>query len=294
MQNVQGQSYYSWALEPLTIAAARGVPLVLGGAILFAAIRWIRGRGGSHATRGAQRDTALLLVGATAGFHLSWLPVVTFAEGRLGMLLTLPAVGAACGLAASALLPSGAVGTFRIALIESVNAGRYVSAAAWRVLWGACAFTVAVGAFRFILPDDQPLPADVSAAIGNPALQTTRSLYLILSLAGLLLAGLGRAGVSAIVHRSRPSRDECDLTTQEELRGRRARRLVAWTTAALLVLGAAMLTALPRLMGGVVFGDVQLVQRATDVLIVACVIAAGWVIAFGYRREHSAVGPTAV
>jgi len=125
-------------------------------------------------------------------------------------------------------------------------------------------------------------------------LQTTRSLYLILSLAGLLLAGLGRAGVSAIVHRSRPTGDERDLTTQEELRGRRARRLVAWTSAALLVLGAAMLTALPRLMGGVVFGDVQLVQRATDILIVVCVIAAGWVVAFGYRREQSAVEPTAV
>jgi hypothetical protein len=111
-------------------------------------------------------------------------------------------------------------------------------------------------------------------------------LFSALAIFAVVLCALTKLACMAIVRRSRPSRDSEELEIHEQLRARSIRRLIGWSTGTILWLNAAMLTVLPRGMGGVVFGEIQLIQRAADVLTAALVVGAGLVVAHAYRAAR--------
>lgn len=280
------QELYSRVLFPLTVAVSWAVPAML---VIAAGAEVLRTIGRRRAEREdpveAQRrlDSRLLLAGAIAGTAVAHVPVLAYMSARLGMLLVLPALGAIIGLTVSGLLPPIERTERRVARLEPRRVGSYVSLSGRRLLWGTCGFTAVLATTRLVLPPETPLSDDLVARLGaRPILSPTHTLYVVVAAAAVALTAAAWTAATAVVRRGRPSSVAEDIAAQDRARRETVGRLVGWTTAALLLLNATLMTPLPAKMGGVVFGRVQLVQRATDVLIVAFVLAAAIVVGRTY------------
>jgi len=216
-----------------------------------------------------------VLTGAIVGTIASHTPVVTELSVRLGMLLVLPASGATVGLAVSGLVPPVESTARRAAVLQRRSLGLYVSPGSVRLVWAACAFTGVLALIRLVLPPESPFSEAVLSQLGGgPVLAPTRMMYVVVAVVAAVLTATAWAAAIAVVHRGRPAADADDFARQDRARRQSVRRLISGTTATLLLLNATLMTPFPRKMGGVVFGDVQLVQRVTDMLIVTLVIGA--------------------
>lgn len=279
--------FYSKALGPLLVALPVVIPLlILIGFVHLAARASRRRREATDAERLARRqdvrDQLFLLIGATAGALASRADVNLWAEARLGVLLVLPAGGDALGLIVAALTPPSGLSATTTAALRPREIATYSPGALWRLLWAASLTTLALMVVRWILPPETPI-GKWPAGVPRLLLRATPLLFTALAIFALVLCALSKLACRAIVRRSRPARDSEELEIQERLRARSVGRLLGWSAATVLWLDAAMVTAFPPRMGGVVFGDVQLIQRAADALAVGLVIAAGLVVALAYR-----------
>jgi len=284
-------AFYSRVLLPLTEAAVWAVPSVLIIAMIHEIWRTLHARsagGAPSVVAQRRRESRLLLSGAALGAVAGHLPVTTTLEARFGMLVVLPSLGAATALGISGLLAPAGEGARRVATLDSRSLRTYVSPWAARLLWGACALTVALTVVRQVLPAEAPFPAAVVARLrGRPTLAPTRWLYVLTMLAAAAIAAIAWLAAIAVIRRSRPAADAVGLEVQERLRRDGVGRLLRWTTGALLLLNAALMMPFPEKMQGVVLGDIQLVQRLTDLLIVACVVGGIGLVAGGHLPNRS-------
>ncbi len=276
------QAYYSRVLEPLVVGAFWVVPALIVVATSIEVARSLRHRDverTNERTPSQRRDGRALMAGAAVATVCAHAPFSTWLEARFAMLVVFPAVGASLGLVVSALVPPKESHRQRVANIQPRRLSQYVSTPQRRQLLLACSATVVIVAIRMILPAERPLPSDVADVLARPILAPTRALYLVAGFVALVTAGAAWSAAEAIVRRARPAADATSLARQDFERQTAARRVLSWSTASLLLLDAALMAPFPRMMGGVVLGDVQLIQRATDALIVVCLAVAAALLA---------------
>lgn len=282
------QQYGSRVLEPLAVALSWGIPVVVLAAIAFEAWRSWVGRGRALVDRATRRDVWAMLMGAALGAVAAYTPLDLWLEGRLGLLMVLPATGAALGLIASGLLPVREVTSHRVADLQPRRLGTYLSAAKRRTLIAACATTAAIAVVRVVLPPERPVPARLVEVLGaRPALAPTRALYVVTALLAIGVAVASVVAAKAIISRTRLAVDDAAFARCERDRRVAADRVVGWTAAVLFLLNATLLTPFPRKMDGVMFGDVQVIQRTTDLLIIGCVVVAAGLLVVAQRRPRT-------
>lgn len=286
------QVFGSRVLAPLAVAIYMGLPIVLVVAVASEIWRSVRARHDIAGQRSTRRDARALLVGATVGSAAAYAPANVWLEGRLGMLLVLPALGASVGLIASGLLPVRDQPAQRVAHLQPRRLWAYVSPGKRRFLAAACAATAVIAVVRLILPPERPTPPRVIEVLGGePAFSPTRALYVAVAVIAFGMAAASLLAAKAIITRSRPAANGDALARQELDRRVAADKVVSWTAATLLLLNATLLTPFPRKMQGIVFGDVQLIQRTTDVLIVGLVVLAVVTVAVAHRRQPATTVP---
>ena len=277
----------SYLLKPLIIGAAYTIPFaILAGVVHLVFVRFFarvdRSDGPVRFLRRQDlRDEAFMLIGAALGAALSWTPIGLWAEVRLAAFLVLPAAGATAGLIASAVSPPTERMETVTASLRPRETLTYVTPSQWQLLHAACGMTVLISLIRWLLPPEVPIPTNTG--LGSGWFRPDRGLYSVLATVALALGAATWVGARMIVRRSRPASDAEVLRSQERIRTRSVQRLLAWAAGTALLLDAAMLTALPSRMGGVIFGDFHAVQRATDVVTFALVVISATVIVRAYR-----------
>jgi hypothetical protein len=281
------QAYHSRVLEPLTVAVAWLLPIAVVAGVGFEVWQSWTSRGRTGVTmRAERRASRFLLAGALLGVTAGYAPLPTWLEGRLGMFLVLPTLGASLGLVISALVGPAESHERRVADLQPRSLPQYLSSTAVRLLWISCTASVVIAGIGLVLPPEPSVPADLLDGMGPPALAPTRALYAVTGVLAVGTTVLAWVAAGAIVRRARPAADGALLALQDQHRRLAVQRLVSWTTATLLFLNATLMTPFPAKMGGVVFSDFQLIQRLTDALILVCVGAAVATLAHAHRRPE--------
>jgi hypothetical protein len=288
LAEVSVQMFGSRVLLPLTKVGVWLLPVVLAFCFGREILTTTRTRRGASREPQQRRDGRFMLMGAAVGAVAAYVPVSTWLYVRFAMLIVLPILGATVGLALSGLLPAVVTRPVRVAELEPRTASGYVPRRMQRwtlATTGAVGFVTAV---RLILPEERPLSDATLAQLGHPVLPPTRMLYLGAFAVAVATLVLAWAATSAQVRRARTAHDSEELRHQDATRRQGVLKLLRWTTATMLLFTAALLTPLPGMMGGVVFGDVQLIQRTADLVTVVLIAVAAWIVLAPGRRDQLA------